>query len=321
MLREGLQSADPSPKITRAKLSAMDRKQLAVDRFRKALSVWNELYNSANDQAVMAKVAEALTKILNAGQTSVILDALDAAMDKPYTKTDLRAFTTLSRSDIRGFMFSRRFLFAEKKLEVLRELLDELEAAGLSVEDKLLDAVLSKITKDLDQMAVDEFRKMLRGREFTVLPKKWVFEEKANGIVGLILAGKYGQSDMFEKLASKLNLEESNWRLPDEVYEKITKQAEEIANDPDGPNSRRAMAKTVDLLDMIRKNVGIPIKDVFKSFFYIHIIGALKTVALNVMAPVGNALHFLLLPVNDVLPVCRTSLRKKYHHPGKPSGA
>ena len=311
VLREGLQSVDPSLKITRAKLSAMDRKQLAVDRFRKALSVWNELYNSANDQAVIAKVAEALTKILNAGQTSVILNALEAAMDKPYTKTDLRAFTTLSRSDIRGFMFSRRFLFAEKKLEVLRELLDELEAAGLSVEDKLLNAVLSKITQDLDQMAVEEFQKMLKGREFTALPKKWVFEEKANEIVGLILAGKYGHADMFEKLASKLNLEDSKWRLPNEVYEKITEQAEEIANDPDGPNSRRAMAKTVDLLDMIRKNVGIPIKDVFKSFFYIHIIGALKTVSLNMLAPVGNALHFLLLPVNDVFAGVQDKLIEK----------
>lgn len=292
ILRENMQKANPELSLKRSRMSAKDRQTRAFTRFRKALSIWQELGEASGDSAFVESVTTALNKMLPPGQAEVVLAALNEALEQPYTKADLKAFLTIKNSNIRDFLFSRRYQLYELQAEIVDTLAAELRANGLSVDPEMLSNVLQAIAKDLETTAQEELLKTFKQKEYARLPKLKVFQESTNELVRLALLQKLDPTSLFETLATKLKLDEKSWSPSEQVLEKIQQKAEMVANDPDGPNSRRSIQNTLELLDIIRKEVGFSLLDVTQAFFYANIIGGIKTIGTNIFAPVMNAIHF-----------------------------
>jgi len=284
ILRERVQlQAGNQLKITRSKMSAEQRKLLSIRRFRDAMTFWESL------QQAVQEVYDTLGDTLDNSSFEQIVEAMQLAMDEPFTKSDVRAFMTLPAFNFKDFIFSNRYKLTANKAEVLAELAQELRVSGVTVDEKVLSRVLDKISQEMDKVVEDEFNKSL-GRLFGKRDNKAIsaIKARAPGILKAALAGHLSDNVVFEYIAEKLKLDNKSWEPSPETKDKIRAIAQEIANDPDGLGSRRAMTKTIELLDTIKKDAGITIAQAFMGQFYTNILQGVKTVTINVLSPIGS---------------------------------
>lgn len=284
ILRERVQlQAGNQLKLTRSKMSAEQRKLLSIRRFRDAMTFWESL------QQAVQEVYDTLGDTVDNSSFEQIVEAMQLAMDEPFTKSDVRAFMTLPAFNFKDFIFSNRYKLTANKAEVLSELAQELRVSGVTVDEKVLSRVLDKISEEMDKVVEDEFNKSL-GRLFGKRDNKAIsaIKARAPGILKAALAGHLSDSVVFEYIAEKLKLENKSWEPSQETKDKIRAIAQEIANDPDGLGSRRAMTKTIELLDTIKKDAGITIAQAFMGQFYTNILQGVKTITINVLSPIGS---------------------------------
>lgn len=305
ILREGVQQYSPGLKLKRSTLSREQKKRVSINRFRQAIGEWEGLTQAFD------RVKIEIGASFPAGEANLILDAVDSTLEKPYTAADIKSFLALSNSDIRSFLFSRKYKLSEKAGEVLQDLLSNLAANGVQVPEKLLASVLTNISEEIKQVAQAEFVKELGKETQSGVGQKKVYEQKANEIVKLALLGRLDRSSLFQATNKALGLDEEKWSPSDKSLSEVTKLADSIANDPDGPNSLRSARTTIAMLDIIRKEVGVNIGSALQAFFYINIIGGLRTVTLNIFAPISNALHFSFYGFNKT---DRNSLKQGFRH-------
>jgi LysM repeat protein len=284
ILRERVQlQAGNQLKLTRSKMSAEQRKLLSIRRFRDAMTFWESL------QQAVQEVYDTLGDTVDNSSFEQIVEAMQLAMDEPFTKSDVKAFMTLPAFNFKDFIFSNRYKLTANKAGVLAELAQELRVSGVTVDEKVLSRVLDKISEEMDKVVEDEFNKSL-GRLFGKRDNKAIsaIKARAPGILKAALAGHLSDSVVFEYIAEKLKLENKSWEPSQETKDKIRAIAQEIANDPDGLGSRRAMTKTIELLDTIKKDAGITIAQAFMGQFYTNILQGVKTITINILSPIGS---------------------------------
>ena len=117
ILRERVQlQAGNQLKLTRSKMSAEQRKLLSIRRFRDAMTFWESL------QQAVQEVYDTLGDTVDNSSFEQIVEAMQLAMDEPFTKSDVRAFMTLPAFNFKDLIFSNRYKLTANKAEVLSEL-------------------------------------------------------------------------------------------------------------------------------------------------------------------------------------------------------
>jgi len=287
ILRERIQlKAEGQLILTRSKLSQEQRKLLSLKRFRDAMTSWESL-----GQAVDI-INRQLADSIDEGSYPKIMQAMSEAMDEPFTKSDIRAFMTTPAFNFKDFVFSRRYLLAGKKAEVLSELTKELRVSGIEVNSETLNRVLTKVSEELEMLAQEEFQRSMRrlfGKSENKATK--VIKENSSSIVKLALTGNLMDEDIYKFIAKKLKLKNEDWTISKQSAEKIRELAEAIVNDPNGPNSRSAATKTLDILDEVKRDSGVTVLEAFVGQFYTNILQGIKTISVNLLAPLGNTLN------------------------------
>jgi len=289
ILKERIQlKAEGQLILTRSRLSQEQRKLLSLKRFRDAMNSWESLGQAID--IVNRQLAESVDE----GSYPKIMQAMSEAMDEPFTKSDIRAFMTTPAFNFKDFVFNRRYLLAGRKAEVLAELTKELRVSGIEVKPETLNRVLTKVSEELETLAKEEFQKSMQ-RLFGKADNKAtrVIKENAGSIVKLALTGNLTDEDIYKFIAKKLKLQNEDWSISKQSAEKIRELAEEIVNDPNGPNSRSAATKTLDILDEIKKDSGVTVLEAFVGQFYTNILQGVKTISVNLLSPIGNTLNLV----------------------------
>jgi len=287
ILRERVQLGSEKLVLTRSKLSQEQRKLLSLRRFRDAMRNWPSLTQAVNI------VYEQLKDTVDESAYGRIVEAMQAAMDQPFTKTDIKAFMTLPAFNFKQFVFSRRYMLTSNRAQVLSELVQELDSSGITPPKDLLENILEKIAQEHEQMVNQEYERGLRQVFGKTKNKKIVgaVKEKVGPIIKAALAGNLDENTIYGYIAKRLKLSTEDWLPSKEVAAQITKLAEDIVNDPNGPESRKAATKTLDLLDVIKKDSGVSITEAMVGQFYTNILQGIKTITVNLLSPVGSALN------------------------------
>ena len=287
ILRERVQLGSEKLVLTRSKLSQEQRKLLSLRRFRDAMRNWPSLTQAVNI------VYEQLKDTVDESAYARIVEAMQAAMDQPFTKTDIKAFMTLPAFNFKQFVFNRRYMLTSNRAQVLSELAQELESSGVTPPNELLENILEKIAREHEQIVNQEYERGLRQVFGKTKNKKIVgaVKEKVGPIIKAALAGNLDENTIYGYIAKRLKLSTEDWLPSKEVAAQITKLAEEIVNDPNGPESRKAATKTLDLLDVVKKDSGVSITEAMVGQFYTNILQGIKTITVNILSPIGSAVN------------------------------
>lgn len=287
ILRERVQlQGNGQLKLTRSKMSQEQRKLQSVRRFREAMNNWESL------QTAVQMIYDSLKDSVDEGSYQLIVEAMQQAMDEPFTTADVRSYMTLPSFNFKEFVFNRRYLLTARKAEVLADLVAELKASGIEVKEDVLGRVLSKISDEMEKIAQTEIQRSIQlvfGKSENRATR--AIRDNLHNVVKAALAGNLTEQVIYGYVAKKLKLDDENWMPSEETKKTIEKLANEIANDPDGPDSRRAGRKTMDILDAIKKDSGVTVLEAFVGQFYTNILQGVKTITVNLLSPIGNALN------------------------------
>ena len=287
ILRERVQlQGNGQLKLTRSKMSQEQRKLQSVRRFREAMNNWESL------QTAVQMIYDSLKDSVDEGSYQLIVEAMQQAMNEPFTTADVRSYMTLPSFNFKEFVFNRRYLLTARKAEVLADLVAELKASGIEVKEDVLGRVLSKISDEMEKIAQTEIQRSIQlvfGKSENRATR--AIRDNLHNVVKAALAGNLTEQVIYGYVAKKLKLDDENWMPSEETKKTIEKLANEIANDPDGPDSRRAGRKTMDILDAIKKDSGVTVLEAFVGQFYTNILQGVKTITVNLLSPIGNALN------------------------------
>lgn len=286
IMRERIQFGNEKLVLTRSKLSQEQRALLSSRRFRDAMRNWPSLTQAVNI------VYQQLKGTVDDSSYTRIVEAMQLAMDQPFTRADVKAFMTLPSFNFKDFVFNRRYRLTENRAQVLSELTDALPDGGKGIPEELLNRVFDKIAKEHENISNKEYEKSLQmmfGKKQTKIVQ--ALRDKVGPIVKAALAGNLDEGTIYGYIAKKLKLSNEDWLPSEATSREITKLAEEIVNDRNGPESRRAATRTLDLLDLIKKDSGVSLTEAFIGQFYTNILQGVKTVTVNVLSPVGSVLN------------------------------